>query len=322
MTPLGHFSNPSARFRHVHLDIIGPLSPCGPYRYCLTAIDRFTRWPEVWPMSSISAEEVADTFIAGWVARFGVPAIVTTDQGRQFESHLFQRLMELCATKRCRTTSYHPCANGMIERVHRQLKVALMCHYDTWLRALPLVLLGMRSALKEDLKTSCAELVYGEPLRLPEEFLASSINNRVEDVAEFIGQLRGKLSQLRPVSASRHTQPRVFVSRDLPKATHIFLRDDTVRRPLTPPYSGPHKVICFKDKTVVVVVNGKQIEVSADRVKPAFLDDLPHTPYLQSPAAIAPAGPAVSSAPALPSTASDYVTRSGRRVRFRQPLIC
>jgi hypothetical protein len=35
----------------------------------------------------------------------------------------------------------------MIERPHRQLKAALMCHADEhWAEALPLVLLGIRSA--------------------------------------------------------------------------------------------------------------------------------------------------------------------------------
>ncbi|XP_047990749.1 uncharacterized protein LOC125229853 [Leguminivora glycinivorella] len=82
-----------------------------------------------------------------------------------------RRLLHTCATKRVRTTAYHPCANGMIERVHRQLKAALMCHSGSWTRALPLVLLGMRTAFKEDLKATAAEMVFGESLRLPGEML-------------------------------------------------------------------------------------------------------------------------------------------------------
>ncbi|KAA5583213.1 transposase family protein, partial [Pseudomonas aeruginosa] len=112
-------------------------------------------------MHGITAEEVASTFVAGWIARFGVPAVITTDQGRQFESDLFRRLTNLCGTKRIRTTSYHPCANGLVERMHRQLKASLMCYDDSWLNALPLVLLGMRSAFKEDLQATVAELLYG-----------------------------------------------------------------------------------------------------------------------------------------------------------------
>ncbi len=60
-------------------------------------------------------------------------------------------------------------ANGMIER---QLKAALKCHQqpDKWTESLLMVLLGVRSALKEDLGCTAAELVYGAPLRLPGEF--------------------------------------------------------------------------------------------------------------------------------------------------------
>ncbi|GFV94621.1 uncharacterized protein TNCV_3826881 [Trichonephila clavipes] len=76
------------------------------------------------------------------------------------------------AFKRSRTTSYHPCSNGMIERVHRQFKASLMFHTNSsWFEALPVVILGIRSVFKEDLQSSSAELVYGEPLRLPGEFI-------------------------------------------------------------------------------------------------------------------------------------------------------
>lgn len=270
--PLGHFPHPSARFRHVHLDIIGPLTSSNGHTYCLTAIDRYTRWPEVWPINSITAEEIAFTFVNGWISRFGVPEIVTTDQGRQFEADLFRRLMQHCGTKRIRTTSYHPCANGMVERLHRQLKAALMCHAETWSMALPLVLLGMRSALKEDLKTTSAELVYGEPLRLPGELLHRPVQDRYEDVTDFVTQLRGRINNLRPVPASRHTQSATFVFADLATCTHVFLRDDTVRRPLQTPYTGPHEVLRRRDKTLTLRINGRETEVSIDRVKPAYFE--------------------------------------------------
>ncbi|GBP16165.1 hypothetical protein EVAR_87670_1 [Eumeta japonica] len=58
--------------------------------------------------------------------------------------------------------------NGLVERFHRQLKTAITCHANEhWTECLPLVLLGVRSAYKDDLKASCAELVY-ETLRLQE----------------------------------------------------------------------------------------------------------------------------------------------------------
>lgn len=339
-TPLGNFNTPTARLRHVHLDIIGPLPPTTEgYSYCLTAIDRYTRWPEVWPLKTITAQEVAATFMSGWVSRFGVPLLVTTDQGRQFESELFNRLMSLCGIKKTRTTSYHPCANGMVERLHRQLKAAIMCHETSWLQALPIVLLGMRSAVKEDLKASCAEILYGEPLRLPGEFLVPELSNQIEDPIDLVGQLRQHMSDVRPVPASRHLGHNgtpTFIYKDLPVATHIFLRDDSVRRALSTPYTGPYKVISQNNKTIRIVVKGKEIEVSLDRVKPAYLE-CPLSPPCSVPPKTAtfsrlartpdstiakptPPPDAVPQHAPPPIPAAPTMTRSGRKVRFKQIL--
>ena len=52
------------------------------------------------------------------------------------------------------------------------LKAAIICHAgDQWTETLRLVLLGIRSAYKEDLNASAAKLVYGERLLIPGEFV-------------------------------------------------------------------------------------------------------------------------------------------------------
>ena len=117
---------------------------------------------------------MAQAFISGWVSRFGIPATITTDRGRQFESVLWTELMHLLGSSRLRTTAYHPMANGLVERFHRQIKSSLKaCHTPThWVESLPIILLGICTALKQDLGCSAAELVYGTTLHIPGEFFS------------------------------------------------------------------------------------------------------------------------------------------------------
>jgi cleavage and polyadenylation specificity factor subunit 1 len=61
---------------------------------------------------------------------FGCPQSITTDQGHQFETQLFQSLARICGIQLSRTTAYHPTANGLVERFHWTLKAAIMCHAD------------------------------------------------------------------------------------------------------------------------------------------------------------------------------------------------
>lgn len=270
-SPLGNFKLPSSRFSHVHLDLIGPLPPSRNFRYCFTAVDRYTRWPEVQPLEDITAETVARAFNEIWISRFGCPETLTTDQGRQFTSNLFKKLTDLCGIRLRHTTAYHPAANGMVERFHRTLKAAIMAHGEqSWTDVLPVVLLGLRAVWKEDLQCSVAELVYGEPLRLPGEFLQPSLRNHLEP-SDFVSQLRQHMSSLRPQMSSRHTERPVFVHRDLKTCKHVFIRNDAIRAPLEPPFSGPFQVLKRTEKTVTVQMVKGPKTVSIDRVKPAYL---------------------------------------------------
>lgn len=122
---IGKFSQVKNRIAKMHIDIVSHLPLADGYRHLFTCIDRFSRWPDAIPLADISAETIVFTVYSGWVARFGVPSTIVSDQGRQFESSLFKEILKLSGINRIRTTAYNPSANGMVKRFYRTLKSAI-----------------------------------------------------------------------------------------------------------------------------------------------------------------------------------------------------
>lgn len=230
---------PDERFKHIHLDLIGPLLLTNNFKYCLTIVDQYTRWPEAAPLTDATAESVAKVFFSTWVSRFGAPQTITTDQGTQFESRLFKILTQIIGCKRTRTSPYHPASNSMLERWHRTLKSALSCHLQNnidWTTALPTVLLGLRTVFKDDLGCFTSELLYGTTLRVPGEFFEDCEQPVEPEI--FVQELRERIRRIRAKPSTHHNKITPFMHKNLQTTTHVFLRDDTVRRPLQPPYLG------------------------------------------------------------------------------------
>ncbi|BHF85942.1 hypothetical protein SprV_1002911800 [Sparganum proliferum] len=277
--PIGTFPSPSARFSHVHRDIVGPLPLSNGCSYLLTCVDRFTRWPEAIPLPDIAAPTVVKAFLSRWVAIFGAPSTITTDRGAQFESNLFQSLPSFLGCTCIRTTAYHPAANGMVERFHRQLKASLRAAFDpeNWTEHLPLVLLGIRSSLKSDLDCSAAELVFGATIRLPGQMISPTPRVAVEDPTNLLHRLRQFLRTLSPVPPRPSASPS-YLEKDLATCSHVYLRCDRVRRPLEPPYDGPFRVISRGTKNFRIQRGTREEVVSVARLKAAVPDTPPDEP--------------------------------------------
>ena len=90
------------------MDIVGPVSRTQRgNRYILTVVDHFTKHVEAYALQDQEAVSIARVFVTEVISRFGVPLIIHTDQGANFESHMFSELFQLLNIKKTRTTPYH-----------------------------------------------------------------------------------------------------------------------------------------------------------------------------------------------------------------------
>ncbi|GBM88711.1 hypothetical protein AVEN_204007-1 [Araneus ventricosus] len=174
-------------------------------------------------------------------------------------------------TNRIRTTSYLPQSNGLLERFHRYLKSSIIAHSQPkWTETLPIALLGIRSAFKPDINATCAELVYETTPRLPSDNLNSK-SDLSTPTDTYVSKFKSIMQSINPISTSRHSIQPIYIHPSLQFRSHVFLRVDSVKPPLSPPYTGPHPVISRKVKTFVLKINNKNITVSIDRIKPAYV---------------------------------------------------
>jgi Integrase core domain len=215
------------------------------------------------PLKSTAAEDCAAALIAGWIARFGVPAAITSDRGPQYTSAVWAAFTAKLGVHHHMTTAYHPQSNGLVERLHRRLKEALKARLAgaSWPDHLPWVLLGLRSSPREDSGLSSAELVYGAPLALPGVMVAAQ-----EQLPEYFIQLfLSRLSSFSPLRPSIKSGP---YARRLRGARFVYMRSPPTAPALTPAYRGPYRVLEEGRKSFRVLVGGRPDSISVDRFKP------------------------------------------------------
>jgi len=126
--------------------------------------------------------------------------------------------MHLLGTQLIRTTAYHLITSGLVECFHCHLKSALQClpdHTTHWTKTLSLVLLGIHTTPKQDLKCTSAELAYGTTLRLPGEFVTNNNHTDTLNASSYVTQLKTVMKNLCPAPVRQQQQRKTHISTDL-----------------------------------------------------------------------------------------------------------
>ena len=167
----------SEPLQRVAIDLLGPLDETERgNKYILVVCDNLSKWVEGYRLNDMTATTCAGVFTREFVRRYGFPLQVHSDQGRQFESTLFQEVCKLINVRKSRTTSLHPQSDGQTERANKTILELLAklvaSRKEEWDLSLPIALSLYRSSVHSVTSEAPNRLMLGREVRTPVILLA------------------------------------------------------------------------------------------------------------------------------------------------------
>jgi hypothetical protein len=156
----------------IHADLFGPmLTADSNKKFVLCITDAFTKYAVVTSIQNKNAETVADAIFKEWFCRFGIPAQIHMDGGKEFVNKLSAEMMELMNVSHTQTSPAHPQCNSQVEVFNKTVKKYLASFVDdtalNWETFLPALALSYNTSYHSTMATTPFELLFGEKARLP-----------------------------------------------------------------------------------------------------------------------------------------------------------
>ena len=132
-----------------------------------------------------------------------MPTVLRTDQGCNFESHLFTAVYQLFSISKKPMTPYHPQTDGLCERFNGVSKLLLRIpvnkDLNDWDKQLPSALLAYLISKQDRTSISPFEFMYG---RAPKVSFATeadkgSDKTTIKGPAHYLSDLKNKQNDLR-----------------------------------------------------------------------------------------------------------------------------
>ncbi|XP_037897301.1 uncharacterized protein LOC119642276 [Glossina fuscipes] len=187
--------NVGAPFERIAMDIAGPFPASNARnKYVVVVNDYFSKWSQVYSIANQEAKTIAKVFVNNWVTWFGTPIELHSDQGRNFESSIFQEVRQMFSINETRTTPLHLQSDGMFERFNRTLQEHLRKVIDNnqqdWNEQIPIFLMAYRSAVHNTTAVPSVQILLGSNLRLPADLKFGKTPNVQRIETEYIARLR------------------------------------------------------------------------------------------------------------------------------------
>ena len=182
----------------IAIDFMGPLPETLAHNsYIMVVTDYFSKYSEAYAISDITAEIAAQVLVAEFIAHWGVPRQIHTDQGSQFESDLFKEILRLLGVKKTRTTPYRPQSDGQVERLNRHIK-SMLFHYlsekqDNWDVFLGPIMMAYRASVHESTGFTPNMLMMGREIECPESVVFGTPAGEPRPVDDFVAVILDRL---------------------------------------------------------------------------------------------------------------------------------
>jgi ribosomal protein L21E len=150
-------------------------------------------------MPDMKVETIATILINEFICRFGIMLQLVTDQGRQFESALFQELCNRLDIIKLRYTAFHPETNGLTERLNKTIEDMLSKyishHQRDWDQWLPVLLLAHRTSIHDSTNQSPYQMMFGHDPTLPADLLYGHDLNGEDNLSpdKYVSKLQERL---------------------------------------------------------------------------------------------------------------------------------
>src|ERR1043165_4655309 len=270
----------SAPWERVGIDFVGPLPETEQgNKYIITAIDYFTRWPEVRAVPAATSKKATKFIYEELICRHGIINILHSDQGTHFVNEVIFDLTKCFDIKHHKITAYHPQANGLVERFNGTLKKILAKLYeelDQWDELILPALFAYRSSPIESIGIPPAFLEYGQTLRYPlAQLSGETIWQRVKQLIDKFPlnqqQIRERLLHKQNLMKQRHA---IQNSYQFKLGEQVLLKKETFipwKKGLEPRWEGPFEIAEILSHRTYRLRDYRGIQakpINGDRLKP------------------------------------------------------
>lgn len=176
-----------APMERISIDTMGPYTKSARgYEYILVVIDNFSRFVELYPITTVGAQEAAERLLE-YVSRYGQPLQILSDGGTQFLNDTVQELCKLLQVTTIVATPYSKQENGIVERANKEVLRHLRAFLadskilEAWPSYLPLIQRIMNSTPHKATGVPPAAILFGDATRLDRRVLFEDLPNENYD---------------------------------------------------------------------------------------------------------------------------------------------